>query len=111
MLGVGRAAPAQFPAAGREFTRHSARGPEGPLGDFPTTVLSIQNIDFNRPFQKEKHDQQVVSFFLGFAVREAVSLCLDLLLSIRYNGYCKRGMSEYKVFCGELYANQYPGFF
>ena len=32
MLGVGKAAPAQFPACGREFTRHSARGPEGPLG-------------------------------------------------------------------------------
>ena len=31
MLGAGKAAPAQFPAAGREFTRHSARGPEGPL--------------------------------------------------------------------------------
>ena len=28
----GKAAPAQFPACGREFTRHSARGPEGPLG-------------------------------------------------------------------------------
>ena len=31
MLGAGKAAPAQFPAAGRKFTRHSARGPEGPL--------------------------------------------------------------------------------
>ena len=51
MLGVGRAAPAQFPAAGREFTRHSARGPEGPLGGSLATVLSIPNIDFDRPFQ------------------------------------------------------------
>ena len=29
----GEAAPAQFPATGREFTRHPARGPEGPLCD------------------------------------------------------------------------------
>ena len=46
----GKAAPAQFPACGREFTRHSARGPEGPLGDSPATVLSIQNINFNCSF-------------------------------------------------------------
>ena len=29
----GEAAPAQFPATGREFTRHLARGPEVPLCD------------------------------------------------------------------------------
>lgn len=44
-----KASPAQFPACGREFTHHSARGPEGPSGDSPATVPSIQNIDFNRP--------------------------------------------------------------
>ena len=51
MLGVGRAAPAQFPAAGREFTRHSARGPEGPLGSISSNGPQGENIDFNRPFQ------------------------------------------------------------
>ena len=65
MLGVGKAAPAQFPACGREFTRHSARGPEGPLGGSLATVLSIQNIDFNRPFQNERHDESR-AFRFGF---------------------------------------------
>ena len=48
MLGVGRAAPAQFPAAGREFTAHSRRRPEGRLGDpsipfrdFKISILTI----------------------------------------------------------------------
>ena len=40
MLGVGRAAPAQFPAAGREFTAHSRRRPEGRLGGYPMFLLS-----------------------------------------------------------------------
>ena len=66
MLGVGKAAPAQFPAAGREFTRHSARGPEGPLGDSPATVPSIQNIAFNRPFQNERHLLKADVFRFGF---------------------------------------------
>ena len=35
-------------------TAQKRRRPEGRLGGFPTTVLSIQNIDFNRPFQKER---------------------------------------------------------
>jgi len=35
-------------------TAQMRRRPEGRLGGFPTTVLSIQNIDFNRPFQKER---------------------------------------------------------
>ena len=53
MLGGGKAAPAQFPAAGLEFTRHSARGPEGPLGGIPVNRPKAENIDFNRPVQKE----------------------------------------------------------
>ena len=45
MLGVGKAAPAQFPACGRKFTRHSARGPEGPFYLFrpPASFSSAQN--------------------------------------------------------------------
>ena len=54
---VGKAAPAQFSAAdsGSEFTAHSRRRPEGRLGG-PFEILSqIGNIDFNCPFQKERH--------------------------------------------------------
>ena len=51
MLGAGKAAPAQFPAAGRGFTPHSRRGPEGPLGGTLVNRLKVENIDFNRPFQ------------------------------------------------------------
>ena len=43
--------PAQFPACGREFKRHSARGPEGPLGSISSNSPKAENIDFNRPFQ------------------------------------------------------------
>ena len=56
MLGVGKAAPAQFPAAGREFTRHSARGPEGALGSVSSNGLKDENIDFSRPFQLVAND-------------------------------------------------------
>ena len=73
MLGVGRAAPAQFPATGREFTRHPARGPEGPLGGISANKAYAENIDFNRPFQKERHDQQVMSFFLGSSRQRRLS--------------------------------------
>ena len=67
MLEVGKAVPAQFPTnPGREFTRHSARGPEGPLGDSPATVPSIQNIAFNRPFQNERHLLKADVFRFGF---------------------------------------------
>ena len=45
--------------------RTRARGPEGPLGDSPTTVPSIQNIDFYRPFQNESSFFRM-SFHFGF---------------------------------------------
>ena len=70
MLGVGKAAPAQFSAAdsGSEFTAHSRSRPEDRLGG-PFEILSqIGNIDFNRPFQKERHDLRRV-FLFGFRSR------------------------------------------
>ena len=67
MLGVGKAAPAQFPACGREFTRHSARGPEGPLGEqglmhkisiltvlFPKGLLQNAVFNLNLKIQSSK---------------------------------------------------------
>ena len=40
MSEVGKAAPAQFPACGREFMRHSASGPEGTL-DWVVFLLTV----------------------------------------------------------------------
>ena len=54
MLGAGRAAPAQFPACGREFTRHSARGPEGPLGGISSNGRKAENIGLNCPSTSEQ---------------------------------------------------------
>ena len=52
MLAVGRAAPAQFSAAGREFTRRSAHGPEGPdRRCISSNSPKAKNIDFNRSLQ------------------------------------------------------------
>ena len=76
MLGVGRAAPAQFPATGREFTRHPARGPEGPLGGISANKAYAENIDFNRPFQKERHAFRPV-FLFEFRRLEAAPLSGD----------------------------------
>ena len=54
MLAVGRAAPAQFTAAGREFTRRSAHGPEGPdRRCISSNSPKAKNIDFNRSLQNE----------------------------------------------------------
>ena len=53
-------------------TAHSRRGPEGPLGDSPTTVPSIQNIDFYRPFQNERSFFRM-SFHFGFRPPKAAS--------------------------------------
>lgn len=54
MLAVGRAAPAQFSAAGREFTRRSAHGPEGPdRRCISSNSPKAKNIDFNRSLQNE----------------------------------------------------------
>ena len=54
MLGVGKAAPAQFSAAGREFTRRSAHGPEGPdRRCISSNSPKAKNIDFNRSLQNE----------------------------------------------------------
>ena len=49
----GRAAPAPrfSPAAKTACAAHSRRGPEGLFGGSSTTVPSIQNINFNYPFQ------------------------------------------------------------
>lgn len=43
MLGVGKAAPAQFPACGRKFTRHSARGQKGHFTSFDHLHLFRQH--------------------------------------------------------------------
>ena len=42
-----------FPCGENACAAHSRRGPEGPFGGSSAIVSSIQNIDFNRPFQKE----------------------------------------------------------
>ena len=63
---VGKAAPAQFPAAGRDFTRHSARGPEGLLGSVSSNGLKDENIDFNGFFQLVASDMSLAtSFFIS----------------------------------------------
>ena len=75
----GKAAPAQFPACGREFTRHSARGPEGPLGDSPATVLLIPNIDFNRPSSASQATYRLRRAFHFMTKRIARSFCCSSL--------------------------------
>ena len=80
MLGVGRAAPAQFPAAGREFTRHSARGPEGPLGSVSSNGPKDENIDFNRPFHLIASDISLAASF-SFHCKAHRALILLLLAS------------------------------
>ena len=56
MLGVGKAAPAQFPACGRKFTRHSARGPEGPFYLFrpPASFSSAQNTSSRTAYRSRR---------------------------------------------------------
>ena len=56
MLGVGKAAPAQFPACGRKFTRHSARGPEGPfyLFPLPASFSSAQNTSSRTAYRSRR---------------------------------------------------------
>ena len=50
----GRAAPApRFCLRQNARTAHPRRRPEGRWGNSPATVLSIPNIDFNRPFYKK----------------------------------------------------------
>ncbi len=63
---VGPLHPSGFPCSGRQnrpcakgfpcgenaCAAHSRCGPEGPFGGSSATVPSIQNIDYNRPFQK-----------------------------------------------------------
>lgn len=61
-----------------------------------------------RPYQKERHDQQVMSFFLGFTVRgrlHSALTCCGLFVKMVLEN--RRGMSEYKLFCEEAYASQY----
>ena len=69
MLGVGKAAPAQFFAAfgGSEFTAQERRRSEDRLGgSLPNVYFMtlIQNIGFNRPLQKEKDILSDVLFLL-----------------------------------------------
>ncbi len=71
--GGGAAPPPRFlPTAKTLVRRTRAAGPEGPLGDSPTTVPSIQNIDFYRPFQNERSFFRM-SFHFGFRPPEAAS--------------------------------------
>ena len=39
-------------------TAQERRGPKGPLGGFPVSSPKAENIDFNRPCQKEGHDRR-----------------------------------------------------
>ena len=62
---VSRAFPAQFPACGREFTRHSACGPEGPLARISSNSPNGENIGFNLPSKKKDTLIVCLSFWKG----------------------------------------------
>ena len=59
----GGAAPApRFCLGQNARTAHSRRGPEGPSGGFPATVLFTPNIHFDCPFPQKGHDVSRVLF-------------------------------------------------
>ena len=47
-----------FGAGQNACTAQERRGPKGPLGGFPVSSPKAENIDFNRPCQKEGHDRR-----------------------------------------------------
>ena len=47
-----------FGAGQNACTAQERRGPKGPLGGFPVSSPKAENIDFDRPCQKEGHDRR-----------------------------------------------------
>ena len=62
-------------------------------------VLSRGDIDFNRPFQKERHDQQVMSFFLGSAGQKPAPPSGDFKCSGEMNSPCAKVFAKGENAC------------
>ena len=67
----GKAAPEQFPAAGREFTAHSRRRSEGRVSRISSHAPKAENIDFNRPSHAGASFVSLAPIFLSQSARSA----------------------------------------
>ena len=67
----GKAAPVQFPAAGREFTAHSRRRSEGRVSRISSHAPKAENIDFNRPSHAGASFVSLAPIFLSQSAHSA----------------------------------------